>query len=406
MKLVVLTPHFAPDLAPTGAVVTKLVEELAERGHRIEVITSLPWYREHKIEPGFEGQLVRTEDTSWGSIMRLHPFPTPDKTNIVRRAASFAGFTALAALKGRPGAPVDGVIAVSPPLTLGLAGRAIARARGAAYVFNVQDVFPDVVIELGFLKDPLLIKTARALERRCYGGADAITVLSEDLRANIVGRVADPSKVRVIPNFVDTGFITPGGTENAYRRELGLEGKIVVMYAGNVGFSQSLDLVIAAARALRDDPDLSFVINGGGAARPALEATAKDLSNVVFVDTQPFERLPELLAAGDIHLVPLKRGLARSSVPSKTFSILAAGRPFVASVDPGSEIATIAKDSGAGISVPPDDACAFTQAIRDLADSADRRSDMGRRGRTFVEGWASPAAVAQRYEELILEFRK
>lgn len=406
MRLVVLCPHFAPDLAPTGVVVTKLVEELAARGHHIEVITSLPWYRHHKIEPGYEGRLVRTEDTPWGSILRLHPFPTADKTDIVRRAASFAGFTALAAVKGRSGDRVDGVIAVSPPLTLGLAGHAIARARRAAYVFNIQDVFPDVAIELGLLKNPLLIKTARALERRCYRHADAITVLSDDLRDNIVGRMADPSKVRVIPNFVDTNFITPTDGENAYRREHGLEGKTVVMYAGNVGLSQSFDVVIAAAVALRDDPNLAFVINGGGAARATLEAQARGLTNVVFVDTQPFERLGELLAAGDIHLVPLKRGLARSSVPSKTFSILAAGRPFVASVDPGSEIATIAERSGAGIAVPPEDAEAFTKAIRHLSDSADERREMGRKARAFVERWASPAAVAARYEELFMELRR
>jgi colanic acid biosynthesis glycosyl transferase WcaI len=405
VKLVVLTPHFEPDVAPTGAVITKLVSELVERGHHIDVITSLPWYREHKIESGFDGKLVRTEDRSWGSITRVHPFPTQDKTDIVRRAASFAGFTALAAMKGRRGGDADGVIAVSPPLTLGLAGHTIAKARKAAYVFNIQDVFPDVAIELGYLSNPLLIRSARALEHRCYKQADAITVLSDDLRDNIVGRVGDPSKVRVIPNFVDTEFITPADGDNAYRREHDLEGKTVVMYAGNVGLSQSLDLVIAAAIALRDDPDLVFVINGGGAARPTLEAQARGLDNVRFVDAQPFERLPELLAAGDIHLVPLKRGLARSSVPSKTFSILAAGRPFVASVDAGSEIATIAERSGAGISVVPEDAEAFTKAIRHLAAAPDERFEMGRHARAFVEGWASPAAVAQRYEELVMELR-
>jgi colanic acid biosynthesis glycosyl transferase WcaI len=267
-------------------------------------------------------------------------------------------------------------------------------------VFNIQDVFPDVAIELGFLTNPVLIKAARALERRCYRSADAITVLSEDLRANVAARIPDASKVHVIPNFVDLDLITPQGSDNSYRRENGLIGKTVAMYAGNVGLSQSLDLVIAAAAASQDDPNLVFVINGGGTARRDLEAAARGLSNVIFVDTQPMERVPEVLAAADIHLVPLKRGLARSSVPSKTFSILAAGRPFIASVDPGSEIASIADRSGAGIAVPPDDAESFTKAIRRLAESRDERWEMGRRGREFVEGWASPAVVAERYEEL------
>lgn len=402
MKIVVLTPHFAPDSAPTGVVITTLVEQLAARGHRIEVITSFPWYREHRIEPGYEGKLARREDTPWGSILRLHPFPTEDKTDIVRRAASFIGFTALARFKGRQGDPADVVLAVSPPLTLGLAGHSIARARGAAYVFNIQDVFPDVVIELGILKNPRLIKMARSLEKRCYKSADRVTVLSEDLRANVAHRT-DPAKVRVIPNFVDTETIVPADPDNDYRREHGLVGKTVVMYAGNVGMSQSLDLMIAAAVASQDDPDLAFVINGGGAARKDLEAKARGLSNVVFVDSQPIARLPELLAAGDIHVVLLKRGLARSSVPSKTFSILAAGRPFIASVDAGSEIASIAHRSGAGLSVSPEDAEAFTKAVRQLAGAPEERTEMGRLGRRFVEGWASPAAVAESYEELFRE---
>ena len=382
---------------------TTLVEELAGRGHRIEVITSLPWYREHRIEPGYGGRLVRREDTPWGSILRLHPFPTEDKTDIVRRASSFVGFTALAAAKGRSGGRADVVLAVSPPLTLGLAGRSIAKARGAAFVFNIQDVFPDIAIELGVLKNPALIRIARALEKRCYRKADRITVLSDDLRINIAERTSDPSKIRVIPNFVDTQAISPQAAANSYREEHGLQGKTVVMYAGNIGLSQSLDLMISAAAASQDDPSLAFVINGGGAARADLEDRARGLPNIVFVDTQPMARLPELLAAADIHVVVLKRGLARSSVPSKTFSILAAGRPFVASVDTGSEIATIAERSGAGIAVPPEDAESFTKALRHLADNPEERAEMGRRGRDFVEGWASPAAVARRYEELFLE---
>jgi colanic acid biosynthesis glycosyl transferase WcaI len=403
VNLVVVTPHFAPDVAPTGAVITRIVEELAERGHRLEVLTALPWYRDHKIEPGYEGRLIRHEDTPWGRVTMLHPFPTSDKRNILGRALSFAGFSTVGAVAGVRGGRVDGVLAVSPPLTLGLTGLAIARARKAPYVFNLQDVFPDVVIELGVLSNKQAIAAARRLERFCYRHADAVTVLSDDLRDNVSARVDDTSKVRVIPNFVDTERIRPQEAENSYRREYGLEGKIVVMYAGNVGFSQSLDLILEAASALAYEEDVVFVINGQGARREELEQKARGIQNVRFVDLQPIERLPEVLAAGDIHLVPLKRGLARSSVPSKTYSILAAGRPLVASVDEGSEVARIVERAGAGISVPPEDAEAMTKAIRSLLDSPDAMHQMGASGRSFVEGWASPAAVAESYETLFLE---
>ncbi len=405
MNLVVIAPHFAPDVAPTGAVITRVVEELGGRGHKIDVVTALPWYREHKIEPGYAGRLFRYEDAPWGRITRIHPFPGTDKRNLVRRAAGYAGFSALATAMGGRGDPADAVLAVSPPLTLGPAGWAIARRRKAAFVFNVQDIYPDVAIELGVLADKRIIAASHRVERWSYEVADAVTVLSKDLRDNVARKTAQPEKVRVIPNFVDTDWIKPSDRSNAYRREFGLEDKTVVMYAGNVGLSQGLDLVIDAATALSYEEDLVFVINGGGADRERLIAKARGLDNVRFVDTQPADRLPEVLAAGDIHLVTLKRGLARSSVPSKTYSILAAGRPLLASVDEGSEVADVVTRARAGVAVPPEDPEAFTKALRNLLDAREELTRMGRAAREFVEGWASPAAVAGAYESLFEELR-
>ena len=405
MKLAVVCPHFEPDVAPTGAVMTRIVHELAARGHRLEVFTSLPWYREHRIEPAYGGRMVRYEDTPWGRIARIHPFPTSDKRNLVRRAAAYAGYSTLATAIGMRGGPVDGVLAMSPPLTLGLTGWAIAKRRAAPLIFNVQDVYPDVAVELGMLTNARVIALARRLERICYERADAVTVLSEDVMENVTAKTRSRTRVREIPNFVDTNTITPRPKDNAYRREFGLSDKRVVMYAGNVGLSQSLDLIIEAAAALAYEEDLVFVINGGGAAHAALERRAEGMPNVRFVDIQPPDRLPEVLAAADLHLVPLRRGLARSSVPSKTYSVMAAGRPQLASVDRGSEITRLLERSGGGVSVPPEDAEAFTKALRDLLDAPERMEEMGRAARSFVEGWASPAAVARSYEELFEELR-
>ncbi len=410
MNLLVLCPHYAPDVAPTGEVMTQIAEGLVARGHRLHVVTSLPWYQQHAIEPGWEGQVVRHEDTPWGRITRVHPFPT-DKRNIPARAAAFAGFTALSGLAGLVSrAAPDLVLAMSPPLTLGLAGASIARAHRVPFVFNIQDVFPDVAVELGAITDPRVIGVARWLERESYLAADAVTVLSDDLRSNVVAKITgrrgaagSSSKVRVIPNFIDTDWIRPADRENDYRREHGLTGKRVVMYAGNVGLSQSLDLVLAAATHLAHDPDVAFVINGGGAARIGLQERAAGLSNVHFVDMQPKHRLPEVVAAGDVHVVPLRTGLARSSVPSKLYSILAGGRPLVASVDPGTEVARTVADAGAGLAVPPDDPEAFTKAVVQLLDAPAEAEAMGRAGRRWVERWASPAAVAEAYEALFEE---
>ena len=410
MNLLVLCPHFAPDVAPTGEVMTQIADQLVARGHRLHVVTSLPWYRDHALEPGWEGRRVRHHDTEWGRITRVHPFPT-DKADIPARALAFGGFTALAtgeslASRLRPGA----VLAMSPPLTLGAAGWLAARRHRVPFVFNIQDVFPDVAVEVGAITNRRVIAAASWIERETYLRADAVTVLSDDLADNVAAKIAGRrgsagrrDKVRVIPNFIDTDWIRPGPKENAYRRENGLEGKTVVMYAGNVGFSQSLDLLLAAATHLAHDPQVAFVINGGGSARPVLERAAAGLPNVRFVDMAPKARLPEVVAAADLHVVPLRTGLARSSVPSKLYTILAAGRPVVASVDAGTEVARTVQAAGAGLAVPPDDPEAFTKAIEHLVRAPEEAAAMGAAGRRFVEGWASPGAVAEAYERLFEE---
>jgi len=405
VKLLVICPHYAPDVAPTGEVMTSIASALVERGHRLDIVTALPWYRKHDIEPGWDHKLTQTETTPWGSITRLHPFPT-NKSNIWARALAFGGFTGVATLvsmfrRERP----DAVLVMSPPLILGIAGWLAARRFRVPMVFNIQDVFPDVAVEVGAITNSKVIAVARWLERFLYLRSDAVTVLSDDLRDNLRTKIGrrNPDRVRVIPNFVDTERIAPADRMTTYRKEFGLGDRTVVMYAGNVGYSQSLDLLVGAARRFADRRDVVFVVNGEGSGLNEVRGSADGLDNIVFAGLQPKERLVEVLASADIHTVLLKRGLARSSVPSKMYSILAAGRPCVASVDSDTEVERSIRAANAGVSVPPEDLDAFCEALEPLLDDAEERRDMGASGRRWVENWASPAAVAEAYERLFEE---
>ena len=402
LRLIVLCPHFAPDIAPTGVVMTRIVEELARRGHQLHVITALPWYREHRVEPGYETKWWSVERTTWGTITRVNPFPGKSKSNIFRRAIGFVLFSVLVGIRGlRAGgnARVDGVLAMSPPLTLGVTGWLVRVVRGGRLVFNIQDVFPDAAIETGAISNPAIVGLARWLEKFSYRRSDLVVLLSEDLAENVRAKLGrrDRHRVRVIPNFVDTQAITPSTRNNSYRSELGIGEEPVVMYAGNVGYSQSLDLMIAAAKAM---PNVIFVINGDGSARPSLQERAHGLSNIRFVDYQPIERLNEVLAAADVHVVPLRKGLAKVSVPSKSYSVLAAGRALLAAIDPGTEIPRLISESGGGVAVAPDDPTLFIGALREMLADRDRLAAMGRGGREWVERHVSPSGVASAYESL------
>ncbi|MFM8955995.1 MAG: glycosyltransferase family 4 protein [Actinomycetota bacterium] len=406
-RFIVLCPHFAPDIAPTGRVMTQLVDEWVALGHEVHVITALPWYRDHRVEPGWRGRLVRRERTAWGSITRVHPFPAKSKSNLVARAFAFMLFSSIAGIcaliVGRPNsrrARVDAVIAMSPPLTLGIVGWLAAVGRRTRLIFNVQDVFPDAVIKTGAVKSRVLISLASSLERFTYRRASAVAVLSSDLQRNVRAKLPAglAGRVHVIENFVDTQRVAPLDHHTAYRRELGLGDEVVVMYAGNVGFSQSLDTLIAAARRL---PQISFVSNGAGAALAHVKDLSRDLANVHFGDYQPEVRLAEVLASADIHVVPLRAGLAEVSVPSKTYSILAAGRCVVAAVDRGTQIERLVTQANAGVCVQPDDVDALVSALGDLANDATRRTTLGSNGRTFIERHPSARHAAESYVRLV-----
>ncbi len=408
MKLLLLCPHFEPDLhAATGEVMTTLVHSLADRGHHIDVVTSLPWYRGHAVHEGWRGRPWRVEDADHGRIIRVWPFPV-DKNNIPARAIGFGGFTTLVAGAALTLDRPDLVMGMSPPVFLGDAAWLAAKRFRVPFVFNVQDIFPDVAVDLGALNNKRVINAARAHERSLYRRADAITVLSTDQQRNVQSKLdpADGDKVRIIHNFADTQKVRVVDRATTYRAEHDLGDKQIVMYSGNVGLSQSFDLVRAAADRFADRRDVHFVINGEGAARASVDEWAAERPNVTVSDFAPREAVSEVLGAADLHLILLKRGLAQSSTPSKMYGILAAARPVLASIDAGSEVELTIDAAGAGRAVPPEDEAAFLAALDEMLADPAALGEMGRSGRAHLAESYSPAAQAAAFDDLFTELTR
>jgi colanic acid biosynthesis glycosyl transferase WcaI len=406
MKILLICPHFDPDLhAATGEVMTKLALSLAERGHGIDVVTSLPWYHGHSVHRDWRGRPWRRGTTATGEIVRVWPFPV-DKNNIPARAVGFGGFATLATAAALTMPRPDVVMGMSPPILLGETAYVVARRHRVPFVFNVQDIFPDVAVDLGALSNERVIALARRHERSLYRRADAVTVLSTDQQRNVLAKLDDPDdidKVRIIHNFADTERIRVVDRANRYREQHGLGDKTVVMYSGNVGLSQSFDLIEAAARHFATRPDVHFVINGEGAARPAVDRWASAHPNVTVADFSPRDALSETLGAADLHLILLKPGLAKSSTPSKMYGILAAGRPVLASIDEDSEVSDTIAAASAGSSVPPADESAFLAELERLLSDPDGLRQMGRNARNYIDRRFTPAAQAEAFDELFTE---
>jgi colanic acid biosynthesis glycosyl transferase WcaI len=398
-----LTLYFAPDVAANAVIMTELAEELAALGHQVTVVTAFPHYAGNVIDRRYRGRLIQQEEYKSMRVVRTYLYTSLHKQRFLVRFLNYVSFNVLSTLAGIFAGPQDIILAPSPPLTIGLSACIISRVRRIAYVYNVQDIYPDVVVKLGILRNPLVIAFSRWLERFVYSHARHITVLSEGFRANLLRKGVPAEKLTIIPNFVDVDFIRPLPRDNGFRQRFGLDGRFVVLYAGNLGHSQSLERVLDCAALLQDQDHIAFVIVGNGSRKPYLEARAQQmgLSNMHFIPFQPREDVPEIYAAGDVSLVPLRKGIALDSVPSKAYTIMASGRPVIAAVDPGSDVWSLVKQAQCGLCVEPENPHALAEAIYALYADPTLRERLGRNGREHVVQHYTRQAVAKQYNELL-----
>jgi colanic acid biosynthesis glycosyl transferase WcaI len=297
----------------------------------------------------------------------------------------------------------DVAIFSNPALSTGLPFAVVAALRRIPAVFSIHDVYPDVGITLGIFRHRSVIALVAALERFCLREATRIRILSESFAPRLRVLGVPDSKMVLIYDWVDTHLIQPISRDNAFAREHQLLDKFVVLYAGNVGFSQGLESVLFAARKLAELPDIEFVVVGDGASRERLVAQAQKLGlvNVQFLPFQPRTRLPEVLATADVSLVMLQRGIGAQSLPSKSFSILASGRPLVSSVDENSDLSRLITRSQAGVCIPAEDPDRLVEAILTLRDDPCLRERLGQNGRAYAVKYHSPEAAAEQFEVLL-----
>jgi glycosyltransferase involved in cell wall biosynthesis len=270
------------------------------------------------------------------------------------------------------------------------------------FVLNVQDLFPQSVIDLGILRNRWLIRFFEHMERFIYRQADHITVHSPGNRDHVVGKGAPSGCVTVMPNWVDTEFICPGERRNGFFEQYNLDGKFVVSFAGILGYSQDLDIVLEAAKLLQRYPDIRFLIVGDGVEKPRLERKAVEmgLENVRFIPMQPRRRYPEVLNASDVCLATLHTEVRTPVVPSKILSIMAAARPVVAAMNPDGDAPGLIEEAQCGLAVPPEDPKALADAILSLYNDKALRVRLGQNGRRYAEEHLSLKVASKRYIEI------
>ena len=386
-SIYIVIQWFPPEHAPIGHMLLELGESLVKQGWDVTVITGFPNHPRGIVFDGYKKRLFQEETMEGVRIWRVF-LHTSANRSYFHRILNFVSFTVNSSLclllRGKP----DIIFAPLQPLTQGAVLPLIAWFKKAKLVFNVQDLHPDAQINLGILKNNLLIRLLKSLEKYSYLHADGLSVICDDFRTHCTGKGTEEQRIAVLRNWIDLDEIRPAPRVNTFRTELGLtEDNRVILFAGTIGLASGAEVMLDVAERLAGDRHIRLVFVGEGESLPALKEGARErkLDNMVFSPFQPREKLNDVQAISDISIVTLRPNAEQMSVPSKVLGYMAAARPVLVAAANASETARFVIESGTGIVVPPGDPEAIATAIRDLLGRPADMQAMGRNGRKFLE---------------------
>jgi len=398
MHIVFFNRSYYPDPEATGQYLTELAEDLVARGEKVSVICG----RSYHIKKRWGLLPVKVTTRNGVRVVRAFNTQLPKRSfacRLINLGTYFVNCLLAMLLVPRP----DVVVSMTdPPLLPFLAGL-YARLTRARFVFAINDLYPDVGIELGAIANPVWLAL---LERATSFGlrqADVVTVLGDDMKQRVLRKGCPAERIRVHPYWVDCTSVRPCGRDNAFSARHGLApSDFVVMYSGNLGLSQNLEGLLQVAAQLKHVPGLRFMIVGEGAAKTRLQAMAAELhldGLVHFLPYQPRETLAQSLSAADLHLIPLAQGVAGCIVPCKVYGILAAGTPYVAIMDREGDVARLAEEHDCGFWCPPDSPARLKDIIEHCRANRDELERMGRNARRLAETrFARDASTRRRHE--------
>jgi glycosyltransferase involved in cell wall biosynthesis len=293
----------------------------------------------------------------------------------------------------------DVVVVVTNPPTLPIVAKLACRLRGARAVLLVHDVYPEVLAASGIVRrGGVAYRILDRLSGLIYRGFEEVVVLGRDMRDLVAGKIGiPPERLSIITNWGDVETVRPSAGDTG--------GAFVVQYAGNIGRTHGVETLLEAAKELRGDASIRFMIIGSGARRAAVERAiaSENLANVRLLEPVAREDLGTALNACDVSVIPFRPGMKGVSVPSRLYNVLAAGKPLIVAADADSEVGLLVREEGLGWVVEPDDARGLTAAIRAAKAAPELRRAMGERARRLAETRFSRPVVVEQWKALLLK---
>lgn len=404
MKLLLLPPYFTPEKQSSAMLDHQRYEAFAKADMEMSLYTPTPTrgisnevretYRNRKHEQMYNNRM---------SVTR-YPLIREGKNPIGRAIRYFLGF-AKQFFIGIRQKDVDCIFLVSTPPIQGVLGGLLKKRLKVPFIYNLQDIFPDSLVGSGLAKkNGLLWKVGCKIEKFTYHNADKIIVISEDFKRNLLAKGVPEHKIEVVYNWVDQNAIVPlPKNENPLYDEFGINcEKFNVVYAGNLGNAQNIDVIIDAAKIMVENKNVEFLIFGSGGLKDKYIEKVRHygIDNVRFFPLQPMERVSQVYGLGDVCVVSCKPGLGSAAMPSKMLSIMSSGRAVVASFDKG-ELTYILDNYNCGMYAPAGDADAFAGLIKHLSQNRDECKGMGENARNLILQKFTKEYGTSRYVEII-----
>ncbi len=404
MRVMLMAQCYAPENVSAAVLITELATDLVKRGHQVTVVTGAPNYPYGRVFEGYRNPAYQVEWLDGVRVVRTWSYISPHKT-FWRRMFHYGTYSASAFYGGLLAGKPDILLSYSPPLPLGLSAWILSRIWQVPWVLQLEDLYPEAAVAAGVLHNRAAIRFFTWIEKFQYSRATHFSVISSVFRQNLLEKGVAAEKITLIPNWADPEIVRPLPKENSFRSQHGNGSKFIILYAGNMGVTSSLEDVLGAAVALKEVPDVYFLMIGEGVKKPELEQSAKlnKLKNISFLPYQPRESFPEVLAAADVGLVTINCNSSLSSLPSKVFNFMASARPILAVAPPESELARLIEATNCGISVAPEHPELLAGAILSLKQDANRIDEMGRNGRSRLETMYSRAGCIDMVEQMFLK---
>lgn len=402
MRTLVVTHYFPPEIGAPQARLGELSRFWASAGDDVTVLTGMPNHPTGVVPEAYRGRVRLVEHVDGVRVVRTWLYATPNE-GVARKTLSHLSFMVTSVLLGARRSGAADVVMVSSPTFFSIfAAWVLARMKRARFVVEVRDLWPAIFVELGVLTNRPIIRVLERLELWAYRVADEVVVVSEGFRADLVRRGVKAAKVHVIRNGADIERFVPGAPASAgMRLHLGAsDDDLLVLYIGAHGISHALSSVLDAAALLRHDP-VHLALVGEGAQKANLERRRDELglANVTMLPGVARQDVPDVIAAADLCLVPLRDvPLFSTFIPSKIFELLGAGKAVVGAVS--GEAAEILGAADAVV-VAPEAPDQLADAIRRLGADPERRRVMGERGRAYVEANHDRRALAGTYRAIL-----